>query len=112
MNTYLTFRIIFYAALLALVLSPLVAWLAARVGLMDWPNSAPHKQHGVPTPLAGGTIFFISTLVIGLVENSFTYPPLRAILLASIVVYVFGLLDDYRQLTPLLKFFGQFLAMT
>lgn len=110
MNTYLTFRTIFFAGLLALALGPLIARLAARAGLMDWPNSAPHKQHGVATPLAGGTVFFICLLIVGWVEHSFMYPPLGNIVLASTVVYFFGLLDDYRHLSPSWKLLGQFLA--
>jgi UDP-GlcNAc:undecaprenyl-phosphate GlcNAc-1-phosphate transferase len=110
LDTFVTFRIIFFSALLALALGPVCAWLARRLGLVDIPNSAPHKRHGMPTSMAGGIVLFITVLIINLVEGNIQFETIRTILLPASVVLLFGLWDDIKDLPPLGKLAGQFLA--
>lgn len=110
MNTFTTFRVIFEAALVAVALGPLACWLARKIGLVDIPNSEPHKQHSGAMPIAGGTILFISVIVVGLAEQSIEVVSIRPIMLAATITYLFGLWDDYKGLSPLVKLIGQVLA--
>ncbi|HEX7974133.1 MAG TPA: MraY family glycosyltransferase, partial [Anaerolineales bacterium] len=110
MNTFTTFRLIFEAALIAVALSPLACWLARKFGLVDIPNSEPHKQHTGPMPVAGGVILFVTVIVVGLAEQSIEALSIRPILLAATITFLFGLWDDYKGLSPLVKLVGQVLA--
>jgi UDP-GlcNAc:undecaprenyl-phosphate GlcNAc-1-phosphate transferase len=106
--------LIFRHVLLALAVTLFLGWisipLARRSGLMDFPGSAPHKQHDAPTPLAGGLVLFLTLLLIewfsGLLENPF----LKATFIAVIPVFMVGLWDDFKSLTPPLKLTGQIIA--
>lgn len=94
---------------LALALGALAIWFARRTGLMDIPGVLPHKEHKRPTPLAGGL-----TLLLCLAAGGWLglYPllDLWKILVPALIVFAFGLWDDYRRLPAWLKFIGQLLA--
>src|ERR1700709_2894061 len=53
------------AGLLALLLTPLTARRAARLGAIDQPNE--RSLHGVPTPKLGGLAILAGALVAGLI---------------------------------------------
>ena len=110
MNTFVTFRLIFFAAMLALAIGPASYWLARKIGLVDMPGSAPHKQHGNPMPIAGGLVLFVTVFLLSLTESISDQPNIRPILVASAIIFVFGLLDDYKNLAPSWKLIGQVLA--
>lgn len=93
----------------AIVFSPFAIWIARRVGLMDIPGVAAHKQHTRPTPLAGG-IAVALCLVLLLTIFGMWQSPYVAILAAIAIILVFGLWDDARRLSPLQKVLGQVLA--
>jgi UDP-GlcNAc:undecaprenyl-phosphate GlcNAc-1-phosphate transferase len=110
-----TISFIFEAILLAALLAAVLAWLsirlAWRVGLLDLPDSAPHKKHTQATPLAGGIALIATLLISALAASTFTDPSVRAALLAGLIVFFFGLWDDYKGISPLLKFAGQTAAV-
>ena len=108
--TLFIFKAILVSLLVCLVLALLGIQLAQRIKLIDYPGSAPHKQHTRPTPLAGG-IALVSTLVIsawllGTIDNL----TVKATLLAGIPVVAFGLWDDFKNISPPIKLGGQILA--
>ncbi len=98
------------ALLFSLALSPVIAALARRVGLIDVPGRAPHKQHQEPTPLAGGTVLMLGVIVLSSVFGLWREAPVRSIVFSSILIYLFGLLDDARGLSAFPKLFGQLVA--
>ena len=115
MTTEFTFPIyIFLYSLIAvacsLTFAPISIYLARRIGLIDKPGKYAHKIHTNPTPMAGGTalIFCLVLLaaLLALWNDSFT----RALIIATVVIYLFGLLDDLRGITALPKLIGQILA--
>jgi UDP-GlcNAc:undecaprenyl-phosphate GlcNAc-1-phosphate transferase len=110
LNTIIIFRVIFAATLFALVTGPVSFWLARKTGLMDIPGSAPHKMHDATRPVAGGVALFITVFVIGFFTGAFQFPSVRPILLASIIIFLFGLLDDFRDISPFWKLVGQLAA--
>ncbi|MBN2549139.1 MAG: undecaprenyl/decaprenyl-phosphate alpha-N-acetylglucosaminyl 1-phosphate transferase [Anaerolineales bacterium] len=105
---------IFRAILIALcgvaILAGIGIRLAWRIRLIDYPESAPHKRHERPTPIAGGAVMMIvlwlSAWLLGLLDDL----TVRAALLAAIPVFLFGLWDDYKIISPALKLVGQILA--
>lgn len=108
--TFLTFGAILVASVIALVLSIPVAHFSRSVGLMDTPGSAPHKLHAYAVPLAGGPVIFITLVIAALLEDALTLKPVWSILLPGFIVFIFGLIDDWRGLSAPWKLFGQLLG--
>jgi UDP-GlcNAc:undecaprenyl-phosphate GlcNAc-1-phosphate transferase len=106
---------IFEYVLIAVVTTALLAWIsiqiAKRTGLVDMPNSAPHKKHRAPTPIAGGIALFGSLILTAWLTGIYRNPSVVSIYVASIPVFVFGLWDDYREISPLMKLIGQSIAV-
>lgn len=97
--------------LIALFGAPAAIWLAKRIGAIDMPDSALHKRHTKPMPLAGGFLAFGGSLLLFLLILFWQYPPsFWGILLGGAVIFIFGVLDDVYGLSAPLKFLGQFLG--
>lgn len=102
----------FVALLATVLLIGLLRPVAIRVGLIDIPNE--RKSHGTPTPLVGGLAIF-SGLAIGFflcrdgsvtADNAQVYSFFGA---GSLLVTV-GVIDDFLELSPYIKFVAQILA--
>ena len=104
------FPLIFWAILTTLVVTPIAIRAAIRFRLIDEPNASPHKIHDRPVPKAGGLAIGFTIIFINLVSGNFQSDAIRAILLASAIIFLFGLWDDTRRLSPLWKLIGQLLA--
>ena len=104
------FQAILLSISLVLVFSRLSIRVSARLGLIDFPNSAPHKQHSRATPLAGGLALMATLLVSEALMGNFHDRSLQATFLAAGVVFLFGIWDDLKSLPPLVKLSGQILA--
>ena len=82
--------------------------VAPRLGMVDQPD--PRKVHTMPIPRVGGVGIVIGSLIpIALwvpVDNS-----ILAYLFGAVVLLVFGLWDDSRELGHYIKFIGQFIAV-
>ena len=77
---------------------------------MDIPESAKHKNHKVPIPLTGGVVLIILVTIMTLLTGIWENPQLLGILASAMIIVIFGLLDDFFDLTPSKKLFGQILA--
>lgn len=108
--SFLTFRAIMLATLIALALSLPLARFFSRLGLVDTPGSAPHKQHPRAVPLAGGPVIFITLTISAVLENVLTFKAVWSILLPSLIILIFGIVDDRRGLSAPWKLLGQLLA--
>ncbi len=96
--------------ILALILGRLAILFARRYGPMDIPGSLPHKQHTLPTPLAGGITVVSALLVGGLILNLSMVRQLWNVLLPALIIFTVGLWDDFKRLPPWVKFIGQIAA--
>ncbi len=105
-----TFRLIFFAGILSLGLSPVFTWFTSRLGFFDIPGSAPHKQHLEPVPIAGGSVILVTVFLITGIYGVIRQPLIWVILLPSLIVFLFGVWDDVRGLSAPWKLFGQLLA--
>ncbi len=99
----------FLAYLLALVGTPMAREAALRFGVVDRPDG--HlKTHEQPVAYLGGLAVFVAFLLsIGM---TFEFDEeLLALLLASTIVTMVGLVDDFGALTPKPKVIGQAVAV-
>ena len=97
------------AGVVALVLTPLAARLALRVGAIDHPKE--RGLHESPTPSLGGLAILAGVLAAGalfLPWNDET----RGILAGAAAIALIGAVDDAREggLSPFIKLVGQFAA--
>ena len=95
--------------LAAAVLSPLAIWIARRMGLLDIPGSAAHKQHMQTTPLAGGIALVLSLIVL-VPALHLTGKDIISLLIAVVIIFAFGIWDDAKGLGAPVKLLGQVLA--
>lgn len=105
----------FEAILFSSILVAGLAWIsiriARRIGLVDLPASEPHKLHITPTPLAGGLALFGGLLISAWIFGTFRVPSVVATFTAGSLVFLFGLWDDFKGISPLMKIIGQTLAV-
>lgn len=103
---------------LSLLLTPLLKYLAVRWGAMDIPNE--RKIHGRPTPRFGGISIFIAFNLVFLVSQNFDFfyfPPsfltrinYWSLFMASLIILIIGVVDDFRSLPPSHKLFFQIIG--
>jgi UDP-GlcNAc:undecaprenyl-phosphate GlcNAc-1-phosphate transferase len=104
------FPLIFWGILTTLAVTPIAIKAANRFQLIDEPHSSPHKIHQRPMPKAGGLSIGLAIIIINLLSGNLQPGLIRTILLASIVIFLFGLWDDVHRLSPQWKLVGQILA--
>ncbi len=100
------------ALVATILLIVLLRPLAVRSGLVDIPNN--RKSHRVPTPLVGGLAIYGGTLL-GFLISSFGSVPLAygevyGFFGAGLLLVVVGVVDDFLDLPPAVKFIAQLLA--
>jgi UDP-GlcNAc:undecaprenyl-phosphate/decaprenyl-phosphate GlcNAc-1-phosphate transferase len=105
---------IFLGTLTGVLVTLVTAWLgikvAVRLKLMDIPGALPRKQHQLPTPYAGGIALLLSLLVLLLGTGMWKSGELRGLFVAVLVIFIFGIWDDFQKLRPIVKLCGQLLA--
>lgn len=88
---------------------PWVRRAAIAMGFVDAPSQ--RKAHRTPTPLLGGTAIFIGAILgVLIIYRGDPQPTVIGVLLATTVVALTGLVDDYRPLPAWVKLLGQFLG--
>jgi UDP-GlcNAc:undecaprenyl-phosphate GlcNAc-1-phosphate transferase len=91
----------------SMALIPLMIRFAPALGMMDKPD--PRKVHTAPVPRVGGVGIVVGALIPLLIWLPWTELTL-SYFLGSLVLLVFGLWDDARELGHYVKFAGQFIA--
>lgn len=101
--------VFFIALTLTLASLPWIRRAAFALGFVDTPDT--RKTHRTPMPLLGGmAIFFGAILGVLIFYRGDPEPTVIGVLLATTVVAMTGLIDDYRPLPAWLKLAGQFLG--
>ena len=102
------------AFLLSLVFTPLVRFMAFRVGAVDKPNA--RRINKVPMPSSGGLAIFLSFLISTLIfmpmvledvswkQSYFNY--ILPVVVGGMIVTVVGFIDDIYELKPRTKMLG------
>ncbi len=103
------FLLIFVScAISSFILTPVIRKIALSFNVLDHPNE--RKIHTKPTPLLGGLAVAIPFLIIFLAfKDSFTRSA-DNLLLGSIIILIFGFLDDRFKLSARLRLAVQLLA--
>ncbi len=102
------FLILFVSVAVSIIVIPAMMRLAPRLGMIDYPDE--RRIHVAPTPRVGGWGIVLGMLVTVL----FWLPPTPMVicyLFGSLVLLVFGSVDDRYHLPPKIKFAGQLLAI-
>jgi UDP-GlcNAc:undecaprenyl-phosphate/decaprenyl-phosphate GlcNAc-1-phosphate transferase len=99
--------ILLLAFLISFGLTPIVARIASRLGILDMPAS--RKVHATPTPLLGGVAIYVAVSVAILAEVNLDRQ-IAAILIGGTLLVVVGVLDDIFQLPAAVKLVAQLLA--
>lgn len=95
---------------LVLSLTPSVIWIGKAKGLVA--KVKDRSSHKDPTPLVGGIPIMIAILFSTLVLlPSDMWGNLQYILAAMIIVFLVGLRDDIRDISPRIKMTGQVIAI-
>jgi UDP-GlcNAc:undecaprenyl-phosphate/decaprenyl-phosphate GlcNAc-1-phosphate transferase len=92
----------FAAFLLSFILVPATIYLSRKLNLVS--RFSDHRVVKDPTPLLGGAAVFITFAVITLIFNVQFGGPL---VMASLPIFILGILDDFRDLKAKPKFFLQ-----
>ena len=92
----------------SMALIPLMIRFAPALGMMDKPD--PRKVHSAPIPRVGGVGIVVGALVPLAIWLPWTDLTL-SYFLGSLVLLVFGLWDDARELGHYVKFAGQLIAV-
>ncbi len=116
MSVFVSILTLIVAALAAALTVPTLRSLAIHRKLLDYPDGDRH-HHAEPVPRLGGVAVFAgvtvalllaSLLIPGALEaTSWLSPMNRALVAASAILFLIGLLDDLQGVTPALKLFGQ-----
>ncbi|MDY6795689.1 MAG: MraY family glycosyltransferase [Actinomycetota bacterium] len=113
------------ALILVILVTPLAKCLAVWLGAVDMPHD--RKVHENPTPTLGGVAIYMAVIIALLLSKvlvslttAFTRPEGMAealssyqflgIILASTFVFLLGVVDDMRHLSPWMKLAGQVMA--
>lgn len=112
------FWIIFLTAFaVTLVVTPLSILIAKKTGVMDIPKDE-RRVHNKPIPRMGGlglyagiSIAYILAINLGLCDYfGVDEPELYGVFAGGTVMFIVGLIDDIREMKPMVKLAGQIFA--
>jgi len=106
------FTPIFTGMIFTLIFVPISIKLAHHYKLVDEPFSAPHKTHKNTVPKAGGIAIAAAIFLATLINGKLLSPEIGPIILASAIIFIFGVWDDAQGLSAGWKLLGQFLAVS
>lgn len=100
----------FLAVVVSLLATPLAIKIAPKIGAMDVPKDG-RRMHVKAMPRFGGMAIFLGSMVALLTFLSFD-KRIIIIMVGGVLVYILGVVDDFRNLPAKLKFFCQFVVAT
>lgn len=98
------------AFLVALAVTPLSIRIANRFGIIDKPRDD-RRIHDRPIPRFGGLGIFTGAMI-GLATIAGAHPLIIKAMLGGALMYLLGVIDDVRNLRPVIKFAGQWAIAT
>ena len=101
------FLIIFISIIVAMLLGLALIPLARKVDLVDHPGK--RKVHEEPTPLTGGPALLITSglMLYFLARGD---PFVQALAMGGLLLFIVGMVDDYRPLSATVRFLVQIAA--
>ena len=112
-STYYLSRIIealLISVAVAFLMTPVSIMVAHKLGVIDKPKDG-RRMHRKPIPRFGGMAIFVGSM------TALTIPAdmnglIKVAMLGGLLMYGLGVLDDIKDLKPVVKFGGQFLVAT
>ncbi len=98
------------AAVIAAAATPLAIVFAPKVGAMDIPKDS-RRVHNKPMPRFGGVAIYLGMMV-SLAVFAMHAKGVSAIMIGCTMMFILGLIDDLKNMKPVVKFAGQVLAAT
>jgi UDP-GlcNAc:undecaprenyl-phosphate GlcNAc-1-phosphate transferase len=89
---------------LSFCMNPVFARIAKKLNILDFPDA--RKLHQEATPLLGGAAVFIGFSV-ALLTNGIFSKSVLIILIASLILFGIGILDDFKEISAGLKLLAQ-----
>ena len=89
------------------LLAPASAWLAARIGAIDYPSE--RKVHTEPVPRIGGLAVYLAFMA-ALLRNQQFSREVHGIMLGGTIIFVLGFFDDWKGLSARTRLFWQTVA--
>lgn len=93
------------ALAVAAVMTPVAIWMAPKVGAMDIPKDE-RRMHDKAMPRFGGIAIYIGIMV-SLLIFARQDQGVVSIMVGCTMIYILGLIDDLKNLKPMVKFIGQ-----
>jgi len=97
------------AAFVVYVLTPVMAALARRMGAVSVPLDE-RRMHVDAMPMLGGLGIYLAVVITAVLVAPWG-STVKAVLVGGTVIVAVGLIDDYIQIRPLVKFLGQLAAI-
>lgn len=104
----------FLALVVAIIATPIVSIIATKTGAIDKPDS--RKVHNKPVPRIGGVgiyfAFMFATLLTMLFANITDdfFKEVVGLIISGSLMFLVGLIDDYKNLPAKVKLLGQIVA--
>lgn len=95
----------FVAFFVALIVTPIAVKVAPKIGAMDIPKDD-RRMHNKAMPRFGGVAIFAG-IMISLAVFTGKNAGVMSAMLGCTMIYILGLIDDIKNLRPLVKFAGQ-----
>ena len=106
-NGYNIFLIVLVSFLFTLFLTPIVRWIAMKIGAMDKPNK--RKVQDVPIASMGGLAIFLTFLL-----SYMLFAPVNtqivSIMIGAFIIILTGIIDDISPLKAKEKLIGQLIS--
>lgn len=106
MNEY--YLVFFTAFVLSFFFTPVARQLAFKLGILDIPKDD-RKVHKEPIPYLGGAAIYASAIFTMLIFSDLDKTAV-SIMVGGTVIFVIGLIDDIKDISPKLKLAGQIIA--
>ncbi len=94
----------FLTFILTFILIKLIKKIAAGLNLIDTPNA--RNSHKKPVVTCGGVAIVLSSLSIFLLFHFDVFLEYYYVFISIIIIFILGIIDDIKKLTPLLKLVG------
>ena len=106
-NGYNIFLIVLVSFFITVILTPIVRWIAMKIGAMDKPNK--RKVHDVPIASMGGLAIFLTFVICYMIFAPVT-TQIIPILIGAFIIILTGIIDDISPLKAREKLIGQILS--
>jgi UDP-GlcNAc:undecaprenyl-phosphate GlcNAc-1-phosphate transferase len=96
----------------AAIFTPVAIWLAPKIGAMDVPKDE-RRVHDRPMPRFGGMAIFIGVMLSTFIFIMPAFIPgksMGGLLIGGMLIYLFGVADDLKNISPMLKLLGQIIC--